>query len=151
VIPPFTSSGLLPRGVHDTSWSEIAEGLGGSVRRRKLLSGLLAGLQALKKAGCEVAYIDGSFVTIKGEPGDVDVCYESDSVEFSRLDPVLKDFSNRRAAQKQKYGGEFFEAEAEAIPDGTQYLDFFQLTKDGKRKSILRLELRELPEEVQDD
>lgn len=125
--------------------------LGGSSRRKHLLRGLLAGLRALRSAGCEIAYIDGSFVTAKPEPGDVDVCYESDTVNFSLLDPVLKDFSNRRAAQKQKYGGEFFEAEAEAIPDGTLYLDFFQLTKDGKRKGIIHLRLSELPEEVEDD
>jgi hypothetical protein len=72
-------------------------------------------------------------------------------MNFSLLDPVLKDFSNCRAAQKQKYGGEFFEAEVEAVPDGTLYLDFFQLTKDGKRKGIILLKLSELPEEVSYD
>jgi hypothetical protein len=151
MIRPFTSSGLLPQGIHEASWSEVVEGLGGSSRRKQLLRGLLAGLKALKSAGCEIAYIDGSFVTNKLEPGDVDVCYESDTMNFSLLDPVLKDFSNRRAAQKQKYGGEFFEAEAEAVPDGTLYLDFFQMTKDGKRKGIIRLKLSELPEEVSND
>jgi hypothetical protein len=151
VIPSFTSSGLLPQGIHEATWSEVLERLGENSRRNQLLGGLLAGLRALRNAGCEVAYIDGSFVTAKLEPGDVDVCYESDTMNFSLLDPVLKDFSNRRAAQKQKYGGEFFEAEAEAVPDGTLYLDFFQLTKDGKRKGIIRLKLSELPEEVSND
>jgi hypothetical protein len=151
VIPPFTTSGLLPQGVHEASWSEVVEQLSGSSRRKQLLVGLLSGLRALRSAGCEIAYIDGSFVTAKLEPGDIDVCYESDRMNFRLLDPVLKDFSNRRAAQKQKYGGEFFEAEAEAVPDGTLYLDFFQLTKDGKRKGIIRLRLSELPEEVNHD
>jgi hypothetical protein len=151
VIPPFTSAGLLPQGIHEATWSEVVEHLGGSSRRKQLLQGLLAGLNALRNAGCEVAYIDGSFVTAKLEPGDVDVCYESDTINFSLLDPVLKDFSNRRAAQKQKYGSEFFEAEAEAVPDGTLYLDFFQMAKDGKRKGIIRLNLSELPEEDGND
>jgi hypothetical protein len=151
VIPSFTSAGLLPQGIHEASWLEVVEHLGGSSRRKHLLRGLLAGLRALRSAGCEVAYIDGSFVTAKLEPGDIDVCYESDSMNFRLLDPVLKDFSNRRTAQKQKYGSEFFEAEAEAVPDGTLYLDFFQLTKDGKRKGIISLRLSELPEEVSHD
>jgi hypothetical protein len=151
MMPPFTSAGLLPRGIYEVSWSEVLEQLGRSDQRKRLLVGLLTGLQALKQAGCEVAYIDGSFVTAKLEPGDVDVCYKSDTINFSLLDPVLKDFSNRRAAQKQKYGGEFFEAEAEAVPDGTLYLDFFQMTKDGKRKGIILLKLNELPEEASHD
>jgi hypothetical protein len=144
VIPSFTSAGLLPQGIHEATWAQVVERLGENNRRKQLLRGLLAGLKALRSAGCEVAYIDG-------EPGDVDVCYESDAMNFSLLDLVLKDFSNRRAAQKQKYGGEFFEAEAEAVPDGTLYLDFFQMTKDGKRKGIIRLNLSELPEEVGND
>lgn len=118
-MPPFLSSGLLPRGIHKAAWSEVKAVLGTTPTRKRLLVGLLEGLKALSGAGCTLAYIDGSFVTAKLEPGDFDVCYESSSMDFSLLDPVLKDFSNRRAAQKAKYGGEFFEAEAEAIPDGT--------------------------------
>jgi hypothetical protein len=72
-------------------------------------------------------------------------------MDFSLLDPILKDFSNRRAAQKAKYSGEFFEAEAEAVPDGTLYIDFFQMTKDGKHKGIIAIELKNLPHEVSHD
>ncbi len=151
MIPPFLSSGLLPKGIHQAEWSEVEAVLGTTVTRKRLLSGLLAGLRALGKAGCILAYIDGSFVTAKPEPGDFDVCYESSPMDFSLLDPVLKDFSNRRAAQKAKYRGEFFEAEAEAIPDGTLYIDFFQMTKDGKRKGIIAIELSNLPLEVDHD
>lgn len=125
--------------------------MGTTATRKRLLAGLLAGLKALSRAGCSIAYLDGSFVTAKPEPGDFDVCYESGNMDFSLLDPVLKDFSNRRAAQKAKYSGEFFEAEAEAIPDGTLYIDFFQMTKDSKRKGILAIELSNLPLEVSHD
>lgn len=64
---------------------------------------------------------------------------------FLRLEPTLKDFSNRRAAQKAKYGGEFFEAEAYATPDGTAYIEFFQTTREGKPKGLVVLRLEELP------
>ncbi len=151
MIPPFTSTGLLPEGIFEASWSELEISLAETLTRKRLLRGLLLGLQALKAAGCTRAYIDGSFVTAKPQPGDVDVCYESATMNFSLLEPTLKDFSNRRAAQKAKYGCEFFEAEAEAIPDGTLYLDFFQLTKEGNRKGIVALNLEDLPEEVTND
>ena len=90
-------------------------------------------------------------MTAKPHPGDIDVCYESGGMDFSLLEPTLKDFSNRRAAQKAKYGCEFFEAEAEAVPDGTLYLEFFQMTQDGSRKGIVALNLEALPEEVSRD
>jgi hypothetical protein len=144
VIPPFLPSGLLPKGIHPAEWADIESVFGTNARRRHLLEGLEAGLKALHKAGCTLAYLDGSFVTAKPDPGDFDVCYESSTMDFGLLDPVLKDFSNRRAAQKQKYGGEFFESEAEAIPDGTLYLDFFQMPKDGKAKGIIAIDLNEL-------
>ena len=151
MIPQFIALGLLPEGVHKASWSEVESRLGKTATRKRLLEGLLSGLRALEAAGCTKAYLDGSFVTTKPQPGDIDVCYESSNMDFGLLEPTLKDFSNRRAAQKAKYGCEFFEAEAEAIPDGTLYLDFFQMTKDGNRKGILALELKDLPEEVNND
>lgn len=151
MIPPFTSAGLLPEGIHEARWSELEGNLGETATRKRLLAGLFSGLRALEAAGCTRAYLDGSFVTVKPQPGDIDVCYESSDMDFSLLEPTLKDFSNRRAAQKAKYGCEFFEAEAEAVPDGTLYLDFFQMTKDGNKKGIIALELTDLPKEVSND
>ena len=120
----------------------MTEKLGWTTRRKLLLEGLERGLENLKSAGCEVAYIDGSFATHKDEPGDFDVCWEVAGVQGKLLDPVLLTFANGRAAQKAKYFGEFFPAEAEATPDGLRYLDFFQINKFGAAKGIIKLELR---------
>jgi hypothetical protein len=146
VIPSFNAFGLLPEGIHPATWAEFVRRFGGNNRRDELLQGLLKGLKALRKAQCEVAYVDGSFVTAKAEPGDFDVCYESEPMVFLLLNPVLKDFSNQRSAQKARFGGEFFEADAAATPDGILYREFFQQTKDGKPKGIIALNLKELPE-----
>ena len=128
-MPSFNSFGFLPEGIHEVSWAELEEHFAQNATRQCLLKGLWLGLQALALAGCSRAYIDGSFVTSKLKPGDIDVCYDSGGMDFRVLDPVLKDFSNRRAAQKAKFGCEFFEAEA-AIPDGTLYLIFPRKTGD---------------------
>ena len=62
------------------------------------------------------------------------------------LDPVLLDWSNRRAAQKAKFGGELFIAESVADPWGTTYLEFFQHDRaTGEPKGILAIDLRSLP------
>jgi hypothetical protein len=57
---------------------------------------------------------------------------------------VLLDFSNRRAAQKAKYGGELFTAELRAEPGGTRFIDYFQRDRTaGARKGIIAIDLQE--------
>ena len=79
-----------------------------------MLAGLRAALENLRSAGCLTAYVDGSFVSSKSEPGDFDACWEEAGVDLDRLDPVLLTFDAGRAAQKANYGGEFFPASAVA-------------------------------------
>lgn len=116
-----------------------------SSHRRDLLDGLLDALRSLKFAGCRTAYLDGSFVTAETRPGDFDVCWESGDADLDRLDAELRDFSDRRAAQKARYGGELFPAEWPAQVDGTTYLDYFQCDSKGRAKGIVAVNLTELP------
>jgi hypothetical protein len=99
----------------------------------------------LKAAGCTTVYVDGSFVTDKEFPADFDGCWDRAGVDratLQSLDPTLLDFSNRRAAQKAKYRGEFFLADVAANSAGTRFLDFFQHDRDGNEKGIVKLDLR---------
>ena len=87
-------------------------------------------------------YLDGSFTTSKNRPGDFDGCWDSEGVNLDKLDPVLKDFSNGRKAQKGKYSGEFFVSSA-PNPSGT-ILDFFQQDKEtGDPKGLVSFNLEE--------
>jgi hypothetical protein len=147
MIPPFEPpTGLLPAGVHEATWEEFVARFGWTSYRLTLLAGLKAALDALRAAGCRRAYVDGSFVTAKETPGDFDGCWEVDGVDLARLDPVLKTFANLRAAQKRKYGGELFPADAPADLAGTNFLHFFQRDKrSGAAKGIVAIELGGLP------
>ncbi len=54
-----------------------------------------------------------------------DVCWKDDNVDLElllELDLVLLDFSNKRANQKAKYGGELFLASAIADAQGQTFL-----------------------------
>jgi len=141
----FESNGNLPPGIHKISWQELVEQYGYNTHRYKLLDGLKQALQNLKQAGCQIVYIDGSFVTNKELPEDFDGCWQWDNVDDNKLDPVLLTFSNGRAAQKQKYGGELFPNDLEGI-SALSFLEYFQLDKYTKQpKGIIQIELRELP------
>ena len=143
MLPPLDSdTGNLPPGVHTASWAEIEAAFGSTPWRRQLLDGLHAALIALQAAGCRRAYIDGSFVTSKDVPGDFDGCWEAAGVDYDALDPVLLQMRHPRAEQKQKYGGELFIANLPAVPQGTQFLDFFQIDKNtGEAKGIVAIDL----------
>jgi hypothetical protein len=59
---------------------------------------------------------------------------------------VLLDFADARRAQKAKYRGELFPAEAAADPAGTRFLEYFQQDKDtGASKGIVALDMKDLP------
>ena len=107
MIPAFDGSGNLPPGVHEADWDEIVQRFGWTSWRRELLAGLKAALEPLREAGCRRVFVNGSFVTDKDKPGDIDVAWDPKGVDLDRLlelEPVFGDFADRRAAQKAKFG-----------------------------------------------
>lgn len=146
MIPAFDAGGNLPPGIHPATWTEIVDRYDTNSRRRALLDGLLAALRSLRDAGCRVAYIDGSFVTTKDLPRDFDACWEVAGVDADLLDPVLLDFRAGRAAQKLRFRGELFPADARAARDGASFLAYFQTNrKSGAPKGIVAIDLSDLP------
>lgn len=140
------TTGYLPKGEHPVTWDDIVQLCGFSHKRRELLVGLLKGAKALRDAGVQELYIDGSFATKKHNPSDFDCCYDTTNVDYDVLDPVLNDFDNERARMKEKYLGEFFPAFAAANwPEREPYRSFFQHDKNGRVKGILILDLATLP------
>jgi hypothetical protein len=112
--------------------------------RRRLLVGLREALLAFQQAGCRTAYIGGSFVTGEETPGDFDGCWDPKGVSLEKLDPVFLDFSNKRAAQRAKYGGEMFTAGSPAGPAGKTFLEFFQQNREGHPQGIAAFALQRL-------
>jgi len=140
-LDPLT--GYLPPGVHIAGWGELVP-FAGNTHRKHLVSGLALALRNFAGAGCRTVLLNGSFISTKVLPQDYDAAWEPKGVEPHLLDPVLLDFSNRRAAMKLKYGGEFFPASLFAAP-GVLYRDFFQRDRNGVPKGILQIDLGSLP------
>lgn len=146
MLPSFDQAGNFPSGIHWASWKEFENRFGTNPRRKELLEGLKQAIATLRKAGCRAIFVNGSFVTEKERPGDFDACWGVDGVDPDLLDPVLLDFSNGRAAQKAKYGGELFPAELMEGASGKLFLDFFQVDKNtGAPKGIVGLRLKPSP------
>jgi hypothetical protein len=76
-IPPFDASGLLPHGIHNCSMDELRVRFGsfqGSDKRPRLMQQLEAFLHEVRASGIVRAIVvDGSFVTSKEAPNDIDL------------------------------------------------------------------------------
>lgn len=126
-------------------WAEFYERFGTNTHRLGLLSGLRQALLNLKDAGCQRAYIDGSFVGNEPFPGDFDGCWDASGVDPDRLDPILLRFDDKRFAQKAKYLGELFPDFGIATGSGLTFLEFFQIDKySGDPKGIIEIPLETL-------
>jgi hypothetical protein len=145
MLPAFDPlTGYLPSGVHPASWAETRARFGTNTHRNRLIDGLERALKNLAGAGCRSVILDGSFVSTKHKPKDYDAAWDPVAVDPNKLDPVLLDMKNGRAAMKMKYGGEFFPATAQATA-GVRYREFFQSDRNGIVKGVVEIDLTTLP------
>jgi hypothetical protein len=143
LIPALGKSGLLPPGMHYATWNELIKMFGVNRHRLKLLDGLKKGLNILIEYGCKEFCINGSFVTVKPLPADIDVCYDNTPMNWKKFiqdHPEFIDINNGASTQKQKYYSEFYAYNA--FEDAA--LIRFQFDRDGSAKGIVKLTLLEI-------
>jgi hypothetical protein len=89
MLPPFDDDGNLPPGIHSCSVAELVERFGsGSEERETQISELLDFIDAARTAGVRRLLVNGSFVTGKLTPNDVDVVFLPGS-DYPRQKPRL--------------------------------------------------------------
>lgn len=97
-IPTLNHLGLLPGGVHVCTLSDIKENLCWNAHRANVWDGCLRFLDWIRPQGMGTVpiYIDGSFVTDKEIPGDVDVVLDLvDAHDLMRMQGLLWFFEKR--------------------------------------------------------
>src|SRR5438270_7660751 len=76
MLPPFDDIGHLPPGIHLCTVAELIARFGsGSEERETEISELLPFIEAAKTAGVRRLLVNGSFVTGKLAPNDVDIVF----------------------------------------------------------------------------
>jgi len=142
MIPDFRDDGYLPEGLHVATDAEITFRFGTStVQRRRLALRLRRWIELSRIIGARRIFIDGSFVTAKPDPNDIDAVVWlqedfSDRVSDGDLDSVeLETMLLTRRPE------EIFAAEDRL--DWDDWLEFFSRTReaDGRRKGLVEVEL----------
>ena len=139
-IPAVQPNGELPPGEHQASLDEIEARYGVSTDCRKLLmQGLRKAASNFKLSGVSTLWINGSFITDKEEPNDIDGCWEyTPAIDTKKLDPV---FLGSRKEMQNKYGLDFFIANIIEAGSGLPFPKFFQVNRDGDPKGIIVVKL----------
>lgn len=139
-IPLLLSTGELPEGEHIATLDEVEKEFGASSDRRiELMQGLRRAAKNFEAAGVKRIWLNGSFVTGKANPNDIDGCWEYIlSVDMKILDPI---FIQSPEEIKNKYGLDFYIANLVEGGSGLPFPDFFQLNRDGDPKGIILIRL----------
>ncbi|WP_179414323.1 DUF6932 family protein [Mucilaginibacter sp. E4BP6] len=147
MIPPFNENSFLPPGIHSATLIEFKERFVYGVKRPIIFEGLLRLISDLKEIGCNVVYVDGSYVSSKERPNDVDVCWElTDDPAFmlyaKQKHPILFMMKGKRPEQQHKYCADVFPANIKEGASGIMFLDYFQRIRNtNEPKGIIKIEL----------
>jgi len=144
-IPDLDENGLLPAGVHDCALEEIKARFGvfrGSDRRPQLFAKLECFVSEARKSTLVVCVIvDGSFVTAKSEPDDVDliIVVATNHDFLSDLTPSAYNILSKQSVRR-RYGFDLLVAHENSVEFG-QWIEFFQQVRlePERQKGILRL------------
>src|ERR1700730_4260993 len=91
MLPPFDDFGNLPPGMHSCSMAELIARFGsGSEEREAEISELVQFIETARTAGVRRLLVNGSFVTGKLAPNDVDVVFLP-GPDYPRTEPRLDD------------------------------------------------------------
>jgi hypothetical protein len=145
-IPDLDDRGVLPPGLHSCSLDEIGERFGsfrGSDHRARLHDALVRyAAEARSTRVVRALVVDGSFVTSKPEPGDIDlVVVLGGMMPTGSLPPFVYNALSRRRIKAM------FPFDVVVVPDADEEyrvaVEFFAQIKHqpGAVKGLLRVEL----------
>ena len=141
-IPTFRDDGYLPEGLYGASEEEVSACFGQSTPRREYLMGRLrCWLELARAVKARRLFINGSFVTDKTEPGDVDaVVWLPDNF------PEQVNIGNPEAIELQtmlrtREPEELFLVYSQEMWEG--WVEFFSQTReaDGRLKGVVEVRL----------
>lgn len=137
MIPGFRDDGYLPEGLHLASEGETASRFGSSsIRRRRLALRVKRWIVLSRGVDAKRLFLDGSFVTAKPDPNDVDAVVWLAGDFVSRVCRGDIEAIELETMLLTRQPEEIFAAEDRRDWDG--WVEFFSRSReaDGRRKGI---------------
>src|SRR5262245_22885673 len=137
-IPPFRADGYLPEGVYVCSEAEVVFRFGSSSRRRRqLVLRLRRWIELGRQVRAQRLLVDGSFVTAKEDPHDIDTVILLPQDFTQQLEREYTPALELEEMLLTRRPEEIFAAEDET--DWGEWVEFFSRTRepDGRRKGLV--------------
>lgn len=142
MIPDFRDDGYLPEGLYAATEADVTFRFGSSTpRRRRLILRLRRWLELTQLTHARRFLVDGSFVTAKTEPNDIDaVILLADDFQ-QQVSSGLEAALELEQMLLTRYPEEIFAAED--LRDWDEWVEFFSRTRDpdGRRKGLVEVKL----------
>jgi hypothetical protein len=142
MIPEFRDDGYLPEGVHLATEAEVVARFGASSpRRRRLVPRLRRWVDLCRQCRVIRLLIDGSFVTAKVSPDDVDAVVLLSNDFEGLVAQGLETALELEEMLLTRCPAEVFAAEDDC--DWNDWVEFFGRTResDGRRKGLVEVRL----------
>lgn len=146
-IPALNQEGLLPVGVHECTIEELERRFGtfqGSDRRPELMNKLKTFLSELKASRLALSLlVDGSFVTLKSSPEDIDIIVIVSPSHDYTADLAPREYNAlSKTRVRRRLGFDLLVARDNSI-ELTRYINFFQQVRFAPHlgKGILKVNL----------
>ena len=141
-IPGFRADGHLPVGVYRATEAEVTFRFGAlNRRRRRSILRVRRWIEVARQVGAIRLLIDGSFVTAKEEPDDVDAVVLLPPDFERQIEDGIQPALELEEMLLTRRPEEIFAAEDET--DWNDWVEFFSRTReaDGRRKGLVEIEL----------
>ena len=141
-LPAFDDDGYLPSGVHLATEADVTFRFGSATpRRRRLVLQLRRWVELARRVGALRLLIDGSFVTAKENPNDVDAVVLLPADFDLQIERGVESALELELMLLTRRPEEIFAAEDNT--DWDEWIDFFSRTRESsdRRKGLVEIEL----------
>jgi hypothetical protein len=137
----FNSQGFLHRTI-TLSYEGLVHHFGTNSRRLEQIKNANQFFRIFYDSGCQVVYIDGSFVSTKKYPEDIDLCFDTTGIDSDKLEKEFPAFFMPNGVGKihkdlQCHIFTFSE-------NSTRFFDMLSEDREGNPKGFIKLNLKDL-------
>ncbi len=138
----FNESGDLPPGIHKETLAGVIERFGKDTSRRRVMGRRLKRIYTLAVSTGHLArfIIFGSFVTVKPEPGDVDIfLLMEDTFDVTQVSGEESIIFSHSVSQNYEGASIFWMRRMAALEGEEAAVSYWQLKRDGTQRGIIEV------------
>ncbi len=134
MLPEFNKKGYLPPGLYRSDFTEVRQQFGNTDIRQKLLGNLNDFVDVAREVGASKLILDGSFVTDKEEPNDIDaILVVPDNLDTTTCEVHIL------LESKIRFNIHLFPVRESDEESFQQWIKFFGHDRNGERKGLVEV------------